>query len=63
MIHEGLESWWGIAEPEKDDCGFIKTKGGDEHSFPLMLLLNVNVVVTPSYIKLGEESRVFHVID
>ena len=50
MVHEGLESQWGIAETEKHDCGFIEAKGSDERSFPLIFLSNVNVVVTPSYV-------------
>ena len=63
MVHEGLESWWGIAETEKHDCGFIEAEGSDEHSFPLIFLLNANVVVTLLYIKLGVEGGVLHVID
>ena len=63
MAHECLESWWGIAETEKHDCGFIKTEGSDECGLPLIFLLNMNVVVTLSYVELGEESGVLHVID
>ena len=63
MIHEGLEGWWGIAETEKHDCGFIEAEGSDKCSFPLIFLSNVNVVITPSHIEFGEEGGVLHVID
>ena len=63
MIHECLEGWWGIAEAKEHDCGFIKAEGSDKCCFPLVFLLNANVVITPLYIKLHEKSGVFHVID
>ena len=63
MVHEGLEGWWGIAETEKHDCRFIEAKGSNEHSLPLIFLSNVNVVITPSYIKIGKEGGILHVIN
>ena len=63
MVHEGLECQRSIAETKKHDCGFIEAKGSNECSFPLIFVVNVNVVISPSDIKLGEESRVLHVID
>ena len=63
MIHERLEGGWGIAKPEKHDCGFIEAKGSDECSLPLIFPTDVNVAVTPSYIEFGEEGRLLHVID
>ena len=55
MVHECLESQWGIAETEKHDCGFIKAEESDECGFPLIFLSNANVVVTPLHIELGEQ--------
>ena len=52
-----------LQKPKKHDCRFIDAEGSDERSLPLIFLSNMNVVVTPSYIKLGEEGRVLHVID
>lgn len=63
VIHETLECGRCIVEPEEHNCQFKQTKGGDEGSFPLILLLNANVVVTPSDVKFGEDGGVFHVIN
>ena len=63
MVHEGLESQWGIAETEKHDCGFIEAKRSNECSLPLIFFMNMNIVITPSDIEFGEEGGVFHVID
>ena len=63
MIHECLESWWGITEAEKHDCGFIEAKWGDKHSLPLIFFPNANVIITPSHIEFGEKGGIFHVID
>ena len=62
MIHECLESWWGIAEAKKHDGGLIEAKGGDKRCFPL-IFSNVNVIITPSHIKFGKKDGVLHVID
>ena len=63
MVHEGLECQRSIAETEKHDCGFIETKGSNEYGLPLIFFINVNVVISPSDIELGEEGGVFHVIN
>ena len=63
MVHEGLECRRGIAETKKHDCGFIETERSDECGLPLNFFANANIVISPSDIKFGEESRVFHVID
>ena len=36
---------------------------GDKGGFPLVTVFNVNVVVTPSDVKLGEQLGVFDLID
>ena len=63
VVHECLECGWGIAKPKKHYGGFKESKGGDECSLPLVCLSNSNVVVPPADVKLGEQGRVFHVID
>ena len=63
MIHERLKRRRGIAEPKKHDGGFKEAERGDEHCFPLVFLLDANVVITPSNIKFSEQCRVLHVID
>ena len=63
MVHKCLKSWWSIAETEKHDCGFVETKGSDECSFPLILFVNANVVISPPYIEFGREGGILHVIN
>ena len=63
MVHECLKCRRSIAETEKHDCGFIEAEGSNEHCFPLIFFLNANVVISPSYIKFGEEGGILHVID
>ena len=40
-----------------------ETKGSDEHSLPLIFLSNMDVVVSPSDVRLSEESSVLHVVN
>ena len=54
--HHHLESGWTIGEAEEHDKGFedasIHSKGG----FPLITLLDLYVVISPTYIQLREVS-------
>ena len=63
MVHECLKSRRGIAEPKEHYSRFKEAKQSDERSFPLVFLPDVNVVISPSNIKLGEQCRVFHIIN
>ena len=63
MVHECLEGWRCIGEPEKHDHGFKKSFRSNEHSFPLVFLLNSNVVVFPVDVELGEQGGILHIID
>ena len=63
MIHECLKSRRGVAEPKEHYSGFKEAERGNERCFPLVFLPDANVVITPSNIKLGEQCRVFHIID
>ena len=63
MVHEGLKSAWGIAESKKHDGWFKKSEGGDEHSFSLIFLMNLDVVVTPANVEFSEVSGVLHVVN
>ena len=53
-VHEGLEGWWGVTLSEEHDQEFVKTVGGDECGFLLVSFFDVNVVIPPLYIHLGE---------
>ena len=57
--HESLKGGGGIGHAEEHDSGFIKSSVGDEGSFPLIALLDSDVVVSPSYVKLSEDLGVF----
>ena len=63
VVHECLERGWGVAKSEEHYSGFKESKGGDECSFPLICLLDSDVVVSPSDVKLSEQGGIFHVID
>ena len=52
-----------MQKPKKHDYGFEETKGSDEDSFPFILLLDADVVVSPLDVELVEESGVLHVIN
>ena len=63
MTHERLKSRRGITEPKEHYSGFKEAERHDEHHFPLVFLPDVNVVIAPSNIKLGEQGRVLHIVD
>ena len=63
MVHECLKRGWGIAKAKEHDSGFKEPHGGDEGRFPLVFLSNANVVISPMDVKLGEQGRLFHVVD
>ena len=63
MIHEHLKSRRSVAEAKEHYGGFKEAERGDEHRFPLVFLLDADVVIAPSNIKLGEQCRVLHIIN
>ena len=63
VIHKCLECGWGIVEAEEHYCGFKEPEGSDECSLPLISLMDSNVVVPPTNIKLGKKGGVLHVIN
>ena len=63
VIHECLKHGGSIAESEEHDCGFEESHGGNEGSFPLILLSNANVVISPANVKFGEQGGLLYVID
>ena len=62
-VHEGLKNAGGIAESEEHDSWFKQSERGDEHSFPLIFLMNTDIVVTLLNVKFSEVSGVLHVIN
>ena len=63
MVHECLKSQRGITETKEHYSGFKEAERSDECRFPLVFLLNANVVVAPLNIELGEQCGVLHIID
>jgi hypothetical protein len=62
-VHECLEGGRAITKSKEHYGGFKKAKRCDECTLPLVVVLDSNIVVSPSYIKFGEQGGVFHVID
>ena len=56
MVHEHLERGGCIAESEEHDGGFEESHGSDESSFPLVFFSNMDIIVSPVNVKLGEQS-------
>ena len=52
-----------IGHSEEHDSGFIKSSVGDEGGLPLVAFLDSDIVVSPSYIKLGEDLGIFKFVD
>ena len=63
VVHEGLKGRWYITEFKEHYSWFVESEGGDEGSFPLVFLMNMDVVVTPSNVKFCEEGGIFHVVN
>ena len=63
MVHEGLKSPGGIANSKEHDGWFKQSERSDECSFPLIFLINMEIVVTPANVEFSEVSGVLHVIN
>ena len=54
VIYELLESGWGIGESEEHDRWFKEAFVSDEGSLSLVAIFDVDIVVAPLDVKLGE---------
>ena len=63
IIHECLKCRGGIAKSKEHDCGFKESHGGNESGFPLILLLDADIIVFPANVKFGEQGGLLHVVD
>ena len=54
VIHESLEHGRGIAKAKEHDGGFEESFVGDEGRFPLVAILDADIVVPPMDVELGE---------
>ena len=62
-VHQGLESSWRVGEPKVHNMWFEESSVCDEGSLPLVFLLDSDVVIAPSYIKLCEDTSSFQLVD
>ena len=58
-----MKGGWGVGHAEEHDGRFIKSSVGDEGGFPLVAFLNSDIVISPLYIKLGEDLGIFKFVD
>ena len=54
VVHELLKHSWGVGESKEHDHWFKEPLMDDENRLPLMAIFDVDVVIAPSDIKLGE---------
>src|ERR1700677_237648 len=57
LVHHCLKSGGGIAKAEKHDCGFKEAIACFEGRFVFVAFLDSHVVISPSYVQLGEYGR------
>ena len=57
VIHEVLEYGKGVIETKEHDSGFKQSLMGDEGCLPLMPILDADIIVSPSDIKLDEDRK------
>ena len=63
MVHKSLEGGGSVAKSKEHDSRFEESHGGDESGFSLILLPDVNVVISPTNVKFGEQGGLLHVIN
>ena len=62
VIHETLEHSGGVAKAEEHDGGFKEAFVSDEGRLPLVTILDADVVVPLTNIKLGEVASIFQLV-
>src|SRR6266404_5513275 len=63
LVHHGLESTWRICQPKEHNPRFKETVFGLECCFFLIPCLDPNVIISPLYVKLGEDICILHLTD
>ena len=62
MIYKCLECGGSITESEEYNSGFEESHWGNESSFPLILFLNADVVVSPLNVKFSKQCGLLHIL-
>ena len=63
VVHHCLECGWGIHEAKKHYCWFKQAFASFECGLPFISLFDADIVISPSYIKFGEQMISCEVID
>ena len=63
VVHELLESSWGITETKEHGSQFKESFMHDEGHFPLVTIFDTNIVIPLLNIELGKMMSVFEFID
>ena len=61
--HESLKSRGGVGHAEEHDSGLIESSVGNEGGLPLVAILDSDIVISPSHIKLGKDLGIFEFVD
>ena len=62
-VHKCLKHRWRATKSEKHHHWFKQSKRCDEGSLPFITLLNSNVIISPSYVKLGKEGELAKIVN
>jgi hypothetical protein len=63
VIHESLQCGGGVGHAEEHDRRFEEAFMSDEGTFPLISVLDADIVVAPSNVEFGEDLSSFEFID
>ena len=63
VVHESLEGGWCVTGSKEHHSWFEESKDSDEGSFPLVFLMDTDLVVTPSNVECHEAGGIFDVIN
>ena len=61
--HESLEHGGRVCHAEEYDYGFIESSMGDKGGLPLVAVLDSDIVIPSSDIKLGKDLGIFEFVD
>jgi len=62
-IHHHLEGSGGVSQSEEHNHWFEEPFGGEEGCFPFVTFFYADVVISPSYVELGEEGAAGKAVD
>ena len=62
VIHESLECGRGVAKAKEHDSQFKESFVGDEGCLPLVAILDMDIVVSPTNVKLSEVASIFQLV-